>query len=75
MLEVCFICNDSVNVCCQSNTSNSDQMCNLERVAAIVLGVLAAILLILLGVAITGWVYTYWIMKKKIKQSVKNNSR
>ena len=41
----------------------------------IVVGVLAAILLILLVVAITGWVCTYRIMKKKLKQSVKNNSR
>ena len=45
------------------------------RVAAIVVGVLAAILLILLGVAITGWVCTYCILKKKLKQSVKTNSR
>ena len=43
--------------------------------AAIVVGVLAAILLILLVVAITGWVCTYWILKKKLKQIVKNNSR
>ena len=71
------MCKDSDNSCCKSNTSITDQMCDQECVTAalIAVGVLAAILLILLGVAITGWVCTYWIMKKKLKQSVKNNSR
>ena len=62
-----------MNVCKvnQCQTSDLESAC----VAAIVLGVLAAILLILLGVAITGWVCTYWTLKKKLKQNVKNNPR
>ena len=52
-------------------TNELDSAC----VAAIVVGVLAAILLILLVVAITGWVCTYRILMKKLRKSVKNNSR
>ena len=70
-LKDSFMCSNSL---CQSTTSTPDQMCDPEC-AAIVLGVLAAILLILLVVAITGWVCTYCILMKKLKQSVKNNSR
>ena len=65
MLEVCYMYNNSSDNECPSHMS----------IAAIVVGVLAAILLILLGVAITGWVCTYSILKKKLKQSVKTNSR
>ena len=75
MLEVCFMYNDSDNTCCKSNTSGSDQMCDPNCVAAIAVGVLAAILLILLVVAITGWVCTYMMLMKKLRQSMKNNSR
>ena len=69
------------DVCRSTMIKTCEQECRCIHEATtirnnfIVLGVLAAILLILLVVAITGWVCTYWILKKKLKQSMKNNSR
>ena len=80
MPGVPLICNLSNNEHF-STTSTIKQLCEQEcecvheaiHINNIVVGVLGAILLILLVVAITGWVCTYWILMKKLRKSVKNN--
>ena len=77
MLGVPFMCSsDLLDNKVQSTMSTTDEPeCTCEHDINIAVGVQAAILLILLVVAIIGWVCTYCILMRKLRKSVRNNSR